>query len=64
VLVQGQGDLRILGRVGRRLLEADLVEGDLLGALAGDVLEVRGLRPRYLRARLSMSCRVAVESST
>ena len=32
-VVQLQGDVRILGRVRQRALEADLVEADLAGAL-------------------------------
>ncbi len=42
-LVQAQGHVRILGGIGAGLLQGDLVEGELLGALAGDVLEVDGL---------------------
>ncbi len=41
-LVQAQGDVGVLGRVGAGLLEGNLVEGQLLGALAGDVLETDG----------------------
>ncbi|MNM84807.1 hypothetical protein D3C81_969070 [compost metagenome] len=41
-LVQAQGDVGILGGVGAGLLQGDLVEGQLLGALAGDVLEADG----------------------
>ena len=41
-LVQRQGHLRILGRVGRGLADPHLIEADLLGALAGDLLEMRG----------------------
>jgi hypothetical protein len=62
--VQPQRHVRVLGGVGRGLLQRDLVEGELLGALAGDVLEVDGLVPRYFFASESMSCRVAVLSST
>ncbi|MNZ61040.1 hypothetical protein D3C78_791220 [compost metagenome] len=41
-LVQAQGHVGVLGGVGAGLLEGDLVEGQLLGALAGDVLEADG----------------------
>ena len=37
VFMQAQGDVRILGRIGCRLLQAYLVEGQLFGAFSGDV---------------------------
>ena len=40
--VQAQGDLGVLGGVGAGLFDGDLVEGQLAGALAGDVREVDG----------------------
>ncbi len=40
VLVQPERDLRVFGSVGRRLLEIDLVEGQLPGAFAGNILIV------------------------
>jgi hypothetical protein len=46
--VQPQRDVRILGGVGAGLLQRDLVEGQLLGALAGDVLEVDGVLVQIL----------------
>ena len=42
-LMQLQRDVGILGRIFRGALHVDLIEGDLLRALAGDVLEVNGL---------------------
>ncbi len=38
-LVQAQGYVGVFGRIGTRLFQSDLVKGQLLGALAGDVLE-------------------------
>ena len=48
-LVQAQGDIGVLGSVGPRLLDGDLVEGQLLGALAGDVLEADGATAEVLQ---------------
>ena len=62
--MQAQGDVGILGGVGRGLLQRDLVEGDLLGALAGDSSKWMVSWPRYFCASESMSWRVAVLSST
>ena len=42
LLMQTQGHVGIFGGVGAGLLQSDLVEGQLLGALAGDVLEANG----------------------
>jgi hypothetical protein len=39
-LVQAQGDVGVLGGVRAGLLQGDLVEGQLLGAFAGDVLKL------------------------
>ncbi len=41
-LVQTQGDVRVFGSVGAGLVQVDLVEGQLLGAFAGNVLESDG----------------------
>ncbi|MNO98274.1 hypothetical protein D3C76_900150 [compost metagenome] len=41
-MVQAQGDVGVFGGVGAGLVQVDLVEGQLLGALAGDVLEGDG----------------------
>ena len=38
-LVQAQGDVRVFGGVGAGFIEPDLVKGELLDALAGDLLE-------------------------
>ena len=43
--MQLQRDVRVLGRVFRRAIHVDLIEGDLLRALAGDILVVNGLDP-------------------
>ncbi len=47
-LVQAQGDIGVLGSVGPRLFDGDLVEGQLLGTLAGDVLEADGAAAEVL----------------
>ena len=47
--VQAQGDVDVLAGVGGRLLQGDLVEGELFGALAGDLLERDGLLPQVLQ---------------
>jgi hypothetical protein len=39
-LVQAQGDVGVFGGVRAGLLQGDLVEGQLLGAFAGDVLKL------------------------
>ena len=44
-----QRDVRVFGGIGPGLLERHLVEGDLLGALAGHVLEVDGLAAEELQ---------------
>lgn len=59
-----QGDIRIFCRVGSGLLNGNLIEGELIGTFASYILKVGGFFPRYFNARLSISCRVAVESST
>jgi len=41
--VQAQGDVGVLGSVGRGRVDVDLIEGFLFRALAGDVLVVDGL---------------------
>ncbi len=41
-LVQAQGDVGVFGGVGAGLFQSDLVEGQLLGTLAGDVGELDG----------------------
>ncbi len=46
--MQAQRDVRVLRGVGRRGFDADLIEADLLGALAGDVLEVDGVDAKVL----------------
>ncbi len=46
--MQPQGDVGILGCIGRCGLERDLVEGELLGALAGDCFELDGLLVQVL----------------
>ena len=43
--MQAQGHLRVLGRVRTRLVEVDLVEGDLLRPLARHLLELAGPDP-------------------
>ena len=50
-LVQPQGDIRILGGVLRGLFQVDLVEGQLLRALAGNVLEADGLLAKVLEGQ-------------
>ncbi|MCY1286581.1 hypothetical protein D9M70_355570 [compost metagenome] len=50
-LVQAQGDVRILGGIGAGLFDGDLVEGQLLRALAGDVLESDGAVPQVLEGQ-------------
>ena len=47
--VQPQCHVGVLGRVFGGALDADLVEADLLGALAGDVLEVNGAQAQVVR---------------
>ncbi len=42
LLVHTKGDVRVLGRIGRSLVHGHLVEAQLLGALAGYVLERSG----------------------
>ena len=46
--VKPQRDVRVLRRVGPRVPDRDLVEGELLRALAGDVLVVDGAVPEVL----------------
>ncbi len=50
-LVQLQGHVGILGRVLRSALHRHLIEGQLLGALAGHLLERDGLDAQILRRR-------------
>ena len=47
--VQAQGDVGVLGRIRPRVLDRDLVERELLRALAGDVLVVDGAMPEVLQ---------------
>ncbi len=47
-LVQAQGDVGVLGGIRAGLFDGDLVEGQLLGALAGDVLEADGAAAEVL----------------
>ena len=48
-LVQAQRDVRVFSSVGARFLQFDLVKGQLLGALAGDVREVDGFVPQVFQ---------------
>lgn len=50
-LVQAQGHVGVLRRIGPGLLDGDLVEGQLLGALAGDVLETDGAVAEVLQGQ-------------
>ncbi|MCY1350547.1 hypothetical protein D9M69_367830 [compost metagenome] len=50
-LVQAQGHVSVLGRVRTGLFQGDLVEGQLLGALAGDVFETDGAVPQVLEGQ-------------
>lgn len=50
-LVQAQGDVGVLRGVGPGLFDGDLVEGQLLGALAGDVLETDGAVAEVLQGQ-------------
>ena len=63
--MQLQRDVRILGGVLGGAIDVDLIEGDLLRALAGDILVMNGLDRRDIsRAVESMSWRVATLLST
>ncbi len=46
--MQAQGDVGVLGGIRAGLLDGDLVEGQLLGALAGNVLEADGAAAEVL----------------
>jgi hypothetical protein len=48
--MHAQRDVGVFGRVFRGFLDADLVEGDLLGALAGDILEMNGAHAQQVRS--------------
>ncbi len=48
-MVQAQGDVRVLGGVRPGVLHLDLVERQLFGALAGNILEVNGLAAQVLQ---------------
>ncbi len=50
-LVQAQGHVGVLRRIGPGLFDGDLVEGQLLGALAGDVLETDGAVAEVLQGQ-------------
>ena len=51
-LVQAQGDIGILGGIGRRLFQLNLVEFELLDPLAGDLLEGGGLVVQVLGGQI------------
>ena len=49
--MQPQRDVRVLGRVFRRAIHIDLIEGDLLRAFARDIFEVNGLDSKIFLGR-------------
>ena len=63
-LMQTQGDVGIFRRVRSRLLQFNLVEGELLDPLPAISSNEMVSAFRYLRASESMSWRLAVELST
>ena len=49
--MQAQGDIGVLCRVGAGILHLDLIEGQLFGALAGNILEMDGLVAEILQSQ-------------